>query len=91
MSLIFFLITLGIPWFHLGFSKGLVKKKGGEFGFNWLTIESMYMGATTPIIISLVLLILELLRIEVFVGNIGYLFGMIMSFLMYEMYIQKCS
>jgi hypothetical protein len=89
MAWVFFFVSLTIPLLHIQFVKGLLKKRGQEFGWNRDTLAVMYMGSVSSIAISTFLLIAESIGIDVKIGPNGYLFAIFSSLLIYETYIQK--
>lgn len=90
MSLVFLIFTVCLPFFHLQFVKATLAKQKQEFRL-WepKTLEVMYMGAVSPILVALFLFLAEWIGVDVKMGELGYIFGIISSVLMYEMYIQK--
>jgi len=89
MAILYFVLTLTIPWFHLQFAKAQLRKRGQTFGWNTETFEAMYIGAISSICISVFTLLAEVFGMEVGIGPVGYLFAIICAFLVYEFYIQK--
>jgi len=89
VAILFFLVSLGIPFLHLQFVKNQLKKRRQEFGLNRDTLTVMYMGSISSIVISSAILLAEALSLDTKIGSVGYLFAIFAAFLVYELYIQK--
>ena len=89
MAWAYFVINLIIPFLHLQFVKNKLSKRKKVYGFNSDTLEVMYVGSISGIVISFMTLLSEIIGFDIQMGPTGFLFAKFSSFLIYELYIQK--
>lgn len=91
MAWAYFVINLIIPLLHTQFVKNQLRGRKKVYGFNSDTLEVMYVGSISGIVISFTILLSEIIGLDIQMGSTGFLFAIFTSFLIYELYIQKSS
>lgn len=92
MIYLLFLVSLALPIFHLQFARLTITKREGKFEFwKWSTLSFMWRGNFSMTLIFGIFALLNLFGMDVYLGSLGFMLGVISNILMYELYIQHNS